>query len=93
MGQVVTFGKMVVQHFLPYSIQNVPIYGTLWVSSSIHITHERETKVPTMDDHIQHQQKVCQLLTNNLAMAQNEVKQQANQHRSGRHFNKGGWYF
>jgi hypothetical protein len=43
MGQVVALGRMVVQHILPYLIKNVPIYGTLWISSSIHhITFERE---------------------------------------------------
>jgi hypothetical protein len=45
MGQVVSLGRMVVQHILPYFIKNVPIYGTLWISSSIHhITLEREYK-------------------------------------------------
>jgi hypothetical protein len=41
-GEMVIFGKMVVQYFLPYDIKNVPIYGTLWVPSTIyHITLER----------------------------------------------------
>jgi hypothetical protein len=45
MGQVVSFGEMVVQHILSCFIKNVPIYGTLWISSSIHcITLEREYK-------------------------------------------------
>jgi hypothetical protein len=45
MGQVVSLGGMVVQHILPYFIKNVPISGTLWISSSIHcITFEREYK-------------------------------------------------
>ena len=45
MGQVVSLGKMVVQHILPYFIKNVPIFGTLWISSSIHhISLERDYK-------------------------------------------------
>jgi hypothetical protein len=36
---------MVVQYILPHFIKNVPISGTLWISSSIHyITLEREYK-------------------------------------------------
>jgi hypothetical protein len=45
MGQVVSLDIKVVQHILPYFIKNVPISGTLWISSSIHyITLEREYK-------------------------------------------------
>jgi hypothetical protein len=45
MDQVVSLGRMVVQHILPYFIKNVPIYDTLWISSSIHhITLERDYK-------------------------------------------------
>jgi hypothetical protein len=33
---VVSLGELVAQHILPYFIKNVLIYGTLWVSSSIH---------------------------------------------------------
>jgi hypothetical protein len=45
MGQVVSLGRMGVQHILSYFIKNVPISGTLWISSSIHfITLEREYK-------------------------------------------------
>jgi hypothetical protein len=36
MGQVVSLGGMVVQQILTYFVKNVPIYGTLWISSSIH---------------------------------------------------------
>jgi hypothetical protein len=43
MGQVVSLGGMGVQHILPYFIKNVPISGTLWISSSTHhITLERD---------------------------------------------------
>jgi hypothetical protein len=45
MDQVVSLGRMVVQDILSYFIKNVPIYGTLWISSSIHhITLERDCK-------------------------------------------------
>jgi hypothetical protein len=45
MGQLVSLGIMVVQHILPYFIKNVPIFGTLWISSSIHhITLEGDYK-------------------------------------------------
>jgi hypothetical protein len=45
MGQVVSLSRMVVQHILPNFIKNVPIYGTLWISSSIHhITLEMDNK-------------------------------------------------
>jgi len=42
---MVSLGRMVVQHILAYFIKNVTIYGTLWISSSIHhITLERDYK-------------------------------------------------
>jgi hypothetical protein len=45
MGQVVSLGRMVVQHILSYFIKNVPISSTLWISSSIHhIALERDYK-------------------------------------------------
>jgi hypothetical protein len=44
-------------------------------------------------DHIEHQQQVLQLLKDNLTMAQNHMKQQANQHLSERTFEVGYWVF
>jgi hypothetical protein len=45
MGQVVALGRMTAQHILPYFIKNVPIFGTLWISPSIHhITLESDYK-------------------------------------------------
>jgi hypothetical protein len=45
MGQVVALNRMVVQHILPHFIKNIPISGTLWISSSIHhITLEMKYK-------------------------------------------------
>jgi len=46
-----------------------------------------------MEDHIEHQQKVLQLLKDNLTMAQNCMKQQEYKHRSERSFEVGDWVF
>ena len=43
---------------------------------------KEKPKVQAVDDHIEHQQQVLQLLKDNLTLAQNRMKQQANQHRS-----------
>ena len=44
-----------------------------------------------MEDHIEHQQEVLQHLKDNLNLAQNRMKQQADQHRSERSFDVGDW--
>jgi hypothetical protein len=46
-----------------------------------------------VEDHIKHQQKFIQLLKDNLTMAHNRMKQQANQHRSEISFELGDWVF
>ena len=46
-----------------------------------------------MEDHIEHQKQVIQILKDNLTMAQNRMKQQADQHRSERSFELGDWVF
>ena len=46
-----------------------------------------------MEDHIEHQQQVLQILKDNLTMAQNRMKQQADKHRSERSFEVGDWVF
>ena len=46
-----------------------------------------------MEDHIEHQQEVLQLLKDNLNLAQNRMKQQADQHRNERSFDVGDWVF
>ena len=46
-----------------------------------------------MEDHIEHEQEVLQLLKDNLNLAQNRMKQQADQHRSERSFDVGDWLF
>eukprot|EP00253_Pinus_taeda_P025061 PITA_25061 len=44
------------------------------------------SKVQAVEHHIEHQQQVLQLLKDNLVLAQNKMKQQADQHRSERSF-------
>ena len=50
-------------------------------------------KVQVVEDHIEHQQQVLQLLKDNLNLAQNLMKQHADQHRSKRIFDVGDWVF
>jgi hypothetical protein len=50
------------------------------------------TKVQVVEDHIGHEQEVLKLVKDNLAMAQNRMKQ-TNQHRSEREFVVGDWVF
>ena len=46
-----------------------------------------------MEDHLEHQQEFLQLLSDDLAMSKNRMKQQDDQHRSGRSFEEGDWVF
>jgi excinuclease UvrABC nuclease subunit len=46
-----------------------------------------------VEEHIKHQQQVLQILKGNLTMAQNRMKQQADQHRSEKSFEVGDWVF
>ena len=46
-----------------------------------------------MEHHIEHQQQVLQLLKDNLMLAQNKMKQQADQQRNKRSFDVGDWIF
>jgi hypothetical protein len=46
-----------------------------------------------MEDHIKHQQQVLQLLKYKLTMAQNHMKQLADQHCSEISFDVGDWVF
>ena len=52
-----------------------------------------QSKVQVVEEHIENQQQVLQLLKDNLTMAQNRMKQQADQHRSERSFEVGDWVF
>ena len=47
------------------------------------------SKVQAVEHHIEHQQQVLQLLKDNLVLAQNRMKQQADQHRSEISFDVG----
>ena len=51
------------------------------------------SKVQAVEHHIEHQQQVLQLLKDNLVLAQNRMKQQADQHHSERSFDVGDWVF
>ena len=51
------------------------------------------SKVQAVEHHIKHQQQILQLLKDNLVLAQNRMKQQADQHRSERSFNVGDCVF
>eukprot|EP00253_Pinus_taeda_P033714 PITA_33714 len=51
------------------------------------------SKVQAVEHHIEHQEQVLQLLKDHLVLAQNRMKQQADQHRSERSFDVGDWVF
>ena len=51
------------------------------------------SKVQAVEHHIEHQQQVLQLLKDNLTLAQNRMKQKANQHHNERSFDVGDWVF
>jgi len=51
------------------------------------------SKVQAVEHLIEHQQQVLQILKDNLVLAQNRMKQQADQHRSERSFDVGDWVF
>ena len=60
---------------------------------SITSSLRENSKVQAVEDHIEHQQEFLQLLKDNLNLAQNRMKQQADQHRSERSFDIGDWVF
>jgi hypothetical protein len=60
---------------------------------SITSSLKEKSKVQVVEDHIENQQQVLQILKDNLTMAQNRMKQQADQHRSERSFEVGDWVF
>ena len=51
------------------------------------------SRVQAVEDHIEHQKQVLQLLKDNLTLAHNRMKLQADQHRSERSFDVGDWIF
>jgi hypothetical protein len=60
---------------------------------SITSSLKEKSKVQAVEDHIEYQQKFHQVLKDNLTMAQNRMKQQADQHRSEKSFEVGDWVF
>jgi hypothetical protein len=60
---------------------------------SITSSLKEKSKVQVVEDHIENQQQVLQILKDNLTMAHNRMKQQADQHRSERSFEVGDWVF
>jgi septum formation inhibitor MinC len=54
---------------------------------------KEKSKVQAVEDHIENQQRILQILKDNLTMAQNRMKQQVDQHRSERSFEVGDWVF
>jgi hypothetical protein len=60
---------------------------------SITSSLKEKSKVQAVEDHIENQQQVLQILKDNLTIAQNRMKQQADQHRSERSFEVGDWVF
>ena len=67
------------------------VYG--YHPPSITSSLRENSKVQTVEDHIEHQQEVLQLLKDNLNLAQNRMKQQADQHHSERIFYEGDSVF
>ena len=49
------------------------------------------SKVQAVEEHMKHQQQVLQLLKEKLNLAQNQMKQQADQHHNEQRFNVGDW--
>jgi hypothetical protein len=60
---------------------------------SITSSLKEKSKVQAVEDHIENQQQVLQILKENLTMAHNRMKQQADQHRNERSFEVGDWVF
>eukprot|EP00253_Pinus_taeda_P032505 PITA_32505 len=60
------------------------LYG--YQPPSITSSLREKSKVHAVEHHIEHQQQVLQLLKDNLMLAHNRMKQQADQHRSERSF-------
>ena len=51
------------------------------------------SKVPAVKNHLEENQRIINLLKENLTLARNRMKQQANQHRTEREFEVGDWVF
>ena len=60
---------------------------------SITSSLRENSKVQAVEDHIENQQNVLELLKYNLNLAQNRIKQYADQHYNDRSFDVGDWVF
>ena len=60
---------------------------------SITLSLRDQSKVQAVEENIEHQQQALQLLKDNLTLAQNQMKDQAYQHRSERSFEVGDCMF
>ena len=67
------------------------LYG--YHPSSITSYLRENSKVQVVEDHIEHQQKILQLLKDNLTLVHNRVKQQVDQYHNERSFDVGDWIF
>ena len=65
------------------------VYHPLYITSYL----RENSKVQVVEDHIDHQQEGLQLLKDNLTLAHNRMKQQADQYRSEITFDIGDWVF
>jgi len=63
------------------------LYGYQPPSITSHL--KENYKVQVVEHHIEHQQQVLKLLKDNLVLAQNRMKQKADQHHSKRIFDVG----
>jgi DNA-binding ferritin-like protein len=66
----------------------IALYG--YHPPSITSSLKEKSKVQAVEDRTENQQQVLQILKDNLNMAQNRMKEQADQHRSERSFEKIG---
>ena len=85
---------MVVQYLFLQLIKISPflaLYG--YHPPSITSSLKVSLRVQVVQDHLLHQQQVLSVLKENLAMAQNRMKQEADQHCSERNFEVGDWVF
>jgi hypothetical protein len=82
MGQVVSLAEWWYNMSFHTSSPFMELYG--YHPPSITSPLRGKVKVQSVEDHIEYQQKVLQLLKDNLTITQNMMKQQTNQHCSKR---------
>jgi hypothetical protein len=67
------------------------LYG--YPTPSISYFLQDHSKVEEIESHMEKTKETLTILKENLQMAQNRMKQQADQHRSERQFEEGDWVF